>query len=89
MNKYAAVFLYALLCGLLLAAFSFIQDFSKYIFSLVALFTGIKFFRTYESVKVRVAFVILSVVLFFLTVIIFVAVAFAKGWVIPGVTDNL
>lgn len=89
MNKYLALFLYSLFCGLLLAAFSLIQDFSKYIFSLAALFAGFKFFRAYESIKLRIAFIILSIVLFFLSMIIFVAVAFAKGWVIPGITDNL
>jgi lipopolysaccharide export LptBFGC system permease protein LptF len=89
MNKYAAVILYGLLCGAMLTAFSLITDLSKFIFSLVAFFAGIKFFRTYESIKLRVAFVVLSIVFYFLMMIIFTAVAIAKGWIIPGITDNL
>jgi lipopolysaccharide export LptBFGC system permease protein LptF len=89
MNKYAAVILYGISSGTLLTLFSIIPGLNKYIFSLAALYLGFRFFRNYESLKARISFVVLSLLFFFLSIIVYVAVAVAKGWNIPGVTDKL
>ena len=58
--------MYSLLCAVLLTCFSTIQDFVKYIFSLGALYVGMRFFRRFEQISFRVWFIVISVFFYFL-----------------------
>lgn len=64
------VLLFSLLAGLSLALFGHLESFIKYLFSLVALYIGIVFFRRYETTGLRILFVALSLIFYFLTAIV-------------------
>ncbi|SDM95550.1 hypothetical protein SAMN04487897_101609 [Paenibacillus sp. yr247] len=64
--RFLWLFMYSVLCGVLLTCFSNIHDISKYIFSLGALYVGIRFFRRFEQVGYRVWFIIAAVLLYFI-----------------------
>ncbi|MNI02530.1 hypothetical protein D3C73_554070 [compost metagenome] len=55
--------LYSLACGILLSLYINIQDLIKFAFSLGALFLGIRFFRSNESLGMRIGFILTSIVL--------------------------
>lgn len=76
-----AVVLYSLACGVLLSLFSVFTNlgFIRYVFSLVVLLLGIRFFKQYETLGARIAFVVLSIVLYLLTVMIIVAYLYMTG----------
>lgn len=61
---------YSLAAGVLLAAFSFTPGFVKYMFSLLALYLGIRFFRNYDGIGLRIAFFALAVLFYFLCAVI-------------------
>jgi hypothetical protein len=65
--------LYSFAAGALLAAFSFTPGFMKYLFSLLALYIGIRFFRKYDSIGLRIAFFVVAI-LFYLVVAIIVSI---------------
>jgi hypothetical protein len=67
---------YCILCGILLTLYSNIHDMSKFIFSLGAIYAGIRFFRRYESKGMRIWFIVLSVILY---LVFNLAVALYKG----------
>ncbi|MCS7459463.1 hypothetical protein N0M98_04860 [Paenibacillus doosanensis] len=69
--KFLIVVGYSIVCALLLALFSHIEDLFKYIFSLGALFTGIQFFKRHEGRGMRIAFVVTTIVLYFLFAVIY------------------
>lgn len=73
------VLLYALLAGGSLALFSLIPSFIKYIFSLLAVYIGIRFFRRFETIGLRITFIVLGLVMYFLIIIIITAVQFVMG----------
>ncbi|WP_248926441.1 hypothetical protein [Paenibacillus hamazuiensis] len=75
---------YSIVCALLLTLFSQIQDMLKYLFSLGALYTGIQFFRRYDTKGPRIAFVIVSVVLFFVFSIAYAMYLYIKTGEIPN-----
>jgi len=60
------LFIYSILCGALLTLYTNLHDMSKFIFSLGALYAGIRFFRRYEQTSQRVWFIVLSVFLYFI-----------------------
>lgn len=68
------VILYALMAGGSLAIFSTLTEFIKYIFSLLAIYIGIRFFRRFETIGLRISFVVLSIVMYFVVVIIIVII---------------
>lgn len=61
-----AVIGFSLLCAGMLFLFSQIEDLLKYAFSLGALFAGIQFFKRYEERGTRIAFVVTTVLLYFI-----------------------
>jgi hypothetical protein len=74
------IFGYSFACAVLLALFSQFTDIIKYVFSLFALFLGIRFFRNYETLKQRIAFFAIAIVLYFVVNVVYVVLAFANGW---------
>lgn len=84
-----SIILFSLLCGAMLIIFSIIQDFTKYIFSLVALYAGFKFFQKFDQLKHRIIFIVLSIVIYFVGFIIFVGFAVVYEWNVPGLTDQI
>lgn len=64
------VLFYATLAGASLTLFSTIPSLIKYIFSLLTIYIGIRFFRRFETIGLRITFIALSIVLYFLFVII-------------------
>ncbi len=60
------IILYALVAGSLLFAFSQIQGFIKYLFSLLAIYVGIRFFRRYEKLSLRITFIVVAIVFYFM-----------------------
>jgi len=63
------VVLYVMLAGGSLVIYTLIDSVLKYIFSLIALYIGIRFFRRFETIGVRVAFFILSVLFYFIVLL--------------------
>ncbi|TXK85689.1 hypothetical protein FU659_01835 [Paenibacillus sp. N3.4] len=60
------LFVYSILCAILLTCYANIHDLSKFIFSIAALYAGIRFFRRFEQLSFRVWFIVLSVLLYFI-----------------------
>ena len=67
------------LIGALLALFSSLQTFWRIIFSLGALFVGIRFFGKYDRLAMRVWLVVLSLVFFCVFTVILVMILYATG----------
>ncbi|MDD9270188.1 hypothetical protein ACFPES_24325 [Paenibacillus sp. GCM10023248] len=65
------LFTYSIVCALLLTFFSNIHDFTKYIFSLGALYLGMRFFRRFEGIGFRIWFIAIAVVLYFIFSLIY------------------
>ncbi|TDF98303.1 hypothetical protein [Paenibacillus piri] len=82
--KFLIVLGFSVLCAGLLTLFSQIQDLLKYIFSLGALFTGIQFFKKYESRGMRIAFVITTIVLYFIFAVIYAIYLTIKAGPLPA-----
>ncbi|MFC6331252.1 hypothetical protein ACFP56_01340 [Paenibacillus septentrionalis] len=70
------VLLYAVMAGGSLALFSLITAFVKYLFSLLAIYIGIRFFRRYETIGLRITFIALAIVMYFLIVVIIASIQF-------------
>lgn len=60
------VVFYALLAGGSLVLYTLIASFIKYVFSLVTLYIGIRFFRKFETIGVRIVFFILAIIFYFI-----------------------
>lgn len=69
---------YSVICAALLLLFSQIQDLLKYIFSLGALYLGIHFFKRYETRGMRIAFVVTTIVLYFVFTVCYAVYIFVK-----------
>jgi hypothetical protein len=78
------VILYAFLAGISLALFANIGDFIKYVFSLLAIYIGIRFFRRFETIGLRVTFIVLAIVFYFLAAICFAMYAYIKENPVPA-----
>ena len=65
------VFLYAMVCGLLLALFPLIESVIRFVFSLLALVLGVYSFRRFQSVRSRIIFVILVFLFFVLFTVVY------------------
>jgi hypothetical protein len=83
------VILYAAGLGLLLLAFTMIQDFFRYLFSLLAFLLALRFFSTYETWGPRIAFIIVSFLFYIIDIIIYTMIAYVNGWPIPGMEASL
>ncbi|OUM96430.1 MAG: hypothetical protein A9Z00_13500 [Thermobacillus sp. ZCTH02-B1] len=71
------------LIGALLVAFVMYQPIVRVIFSLGALFVGIRFFRRYERLAMRVWLVILSTVFFVIYTFLVVVYLYSTGMYAP------
>lgn len=67
---------YAFLAGLSLALFSSLDSMIKYIFSLLTVYIGIRYFRRSETTGMRIFFVVLAVILYFLITIIMATIVY-------------
>ncbi|CAM3353013.1 hypothetical protein [Marinicrinis lubricantis] len=83
MRNFFIVFLFSLASSLLLCLFAFIPTILKYAFSLGAFLTGLKFFSTYDSWKMRGSYLASSIVLFFIWIMLYTVFAFAYDWPLP------
>jgi len=64
------VILYAIMAGGALSIFTTISSFIKYLFSLLAVYIGVRFFRRFETIGLRITFIVLSIIMFFIGVLI-------------------
>lgn len=78
------VILYAFMAGVSLSLFAQIGDFIKYVFSLLAIYIGIRFFRRFETIGLRVTFIVLSIVFYFLAAICFAMYTYIKENPLPA-----
>lgn len=67
---------YTFLAGLLLAIFSMLTEIYKYVFSLLALYIGIRFFRRFESLGLRIAFFALAIFFYLVIAVLVQAVIY-------------
>lgn len=74
---------YTFLAGLMLALFTQIEEMYRYLFSLLALYLGIRFFRRYETLGLRITFFVLGVVFFLLITVIIAAIIYIKDHPLP------
>ena len=70
--------LYSFMAGLSLSLFTQIQDIFKYLFSLLAIYIGIRFFRRFESIWMRVAFIAVAIVFYFAAALAFAIYFYIK-----------
>lgn len=70
------VMFYSLLAGICMALFTQIEGFVKFIFSLLALYIGVRYFRRFETVGMRVLFIVLTLVFTFITILSIVVYTF-------------
>ncbi|MCR8656123.1 hypothetical protein [Paenibacillus endoradicis] len=64
------VILYAMMAGGTLSLFTTISSFIKYLFSLLAVYIGVRFFRRFETIGLRITFIVLAIIMFFIGVFI-------------------
>lgn len=74
---------YSILAGGSLALFSSLTTFIKYVFSLLTIYIAIRFFRRYETIGIRIVFIALSIILYFLIVIIVTAIQYIRDNPLP------
>ncbi|GAA4871146.1 hypothetical protein GCM10023310_58360 [Paenibacillus vulneris] len=82
--RFLTVLGYSILCALLLCLFSQINDLLKYIFSLGALITGVQFFKRHEERGMRIAFVVSTIVFYFLFAVIYALYVAVKTGQVPA-----
>ncbi|OXM85851.1 hypothetical protein [Paenibacillus rigui] len=82
--RFLTVLGYSLLCAGLLSLFSNIQDMLKYLFSLGALYVGIQFFRRHEGRGIRIAFVVTTIVLYFIMAVFYAIYLTVKSGQLPA-----
>ena len=70
------VFLYGMVCGLLLALFPLIESVIRFVFSLLALVLGVYSFRRFQSVRSRIVFVILVFLFFVLFTVVYTMISY-------------
>ncbi|WP_028611114.1 hypothetical protein [Paenibacillus harenae] len=69
---------YTLLAGSCLAIFSVLTEIYRYIFSLLAIYIGIRFFRRFETLGLRIAFFALGIFFYFLVAVIIAMVLYLR-----------
>lgn len=67
---------YSLAAGVLLALFAVIGSVIKYLFSILALYLGFRFFRKYDSLAMRIMFILFAIILYFVSTLVFVTINF-------------
>jgi hypothetical protein len=74
---------YTFLAGLMLALFSMLTEVYRYLFSLLALYIGIRFFRRFETIGLRITFFVLAIVFYLLIAVVAAAFIFLKDYQAP------
>ncbi|WP_169083144.1 hypothetical protein [Paenibacillus sp. PL91] len=69
---------YTFLAGLMLAIFSMLTEIYRYLFSLLALYIGIRFFRRFETVGLRITFFVLAIIFYLLIAVVVAAFIFLR-----------
>ncbi|QGG56767.1 hypothetical protein [Paenibacillus sp. B01] len=69
---------YGLVGGALLAMFVLIPSVIRFVFSLIALWLGVRFFRSHESLGRRIGFIVAALAFFFLFVLFITMVMFIR-----------
>lgn len=72
------VLLYAVAAAISLFLFTQIESMVKYLFSLLAIYMGIRFFRKFDTLGLRITFIVLAIVFYFLAAIIYAMYVFVK-----------
>jgi len=72
------VFWYSLLAAISLALFSTIPSLVKYIFSLLVIYIGIRFFRRFETLGMRIIFIVLAILLYFIIVLVITMIIYLR-----------
>lgn len=57
--------IYSVLVGILLTLYASLHDYSKFLFSIGAVYAGIRFFRRFEQTSLRIWFILLSIFFYF------------------------
>lgn len=70
---------YTFLAGLMLTVFSSVTEIYRYLFSLLALYIGIRFFRRFESLGLRITFFVMSIFFYLLIAVVVAAVIFIRN----------
>lgn len=70
----------SLLAALLLTAFSHIESVVKYAFSLIAFYVAFRFFKKNEEIRTRILFVIIALILYFISSFVYSLLAELNGW---------
>jgi len=70
---------FAIVTGTLLALYTVISGFVKFVFSLLALYLGIRFFRKFDSIAMRIIYIVCAILFFFIATFIFVAINFYRN----------
>ncbi|SDT42941.1 hypothetical protein SAMN05444162_4254 [Paenibacillaceae bacterium GAS479] len=78
LKSFALVAGYGLLGGALLALFVLVPGIVRFAFSLLALWLGIRFFRSHGSIARRIGFIVFSFVFFILIVLYVTMVTFFR-----------
>lgn len=77
-SKVLWMLLYSVVTGITLALFTIIDGMIKYLFSLAALYFVIKFFKRSDSLWYRIGFVLLTLLVFFIFIVVLVMYTFMK-----------
>lgn len=82
MRNAVFVFLYSLAAGILMALFIMSTGTgpTRYVFSLVAVLLGIRFFKRYETLGQRISFIVIAILFSLLLPLVYVALALTNGW---------
>ncbi|WP_424765851.1 hypothetical protein [Paenibacillus sp. sgz302251] len=75
---------YTFLAGAMLAMFSLIEGMIKYLFSLLALYIGIRFFRRFDTLGIRISFFVLGIVFYLLIALTIAAVLYIRDNPLPA-----
>lgn len=77
-SKILWLLLYAVLTGIAVALFSMIDGMIKYFFSLAGLYLIIKYFKRGDTIAYRISYILLSLVVYFLFIVVFVTYTYMK-----------
>lgn len=69
---------YTFLAGLFLTLFAQISEIYRYLFSLSTLYLGIRFFRKYDTLSLRILFFVLTILFYLFTTVITAIVIFIR-----------
>lgn len=72
------VLAYSVATAATLFMFTQIEAFHKYLSSLLAIYIGLRFFRKFERIGLRITFIALAIVFYFIAAVIYALYVFVK-----------